>query len=234
MLMFSKDSLQIIDGICDFIGDTNDDYILDQDKIAVDRIGTIDIETEVITSLCSMLLNKYTYINPKNYRNMSILDVGCGFGHTLQQLEFKNRYGMDISIERLKTIPSNIIRVRAQAEDIPFYNKSCDVVICTDMLEHVKDVPSVASELDRVLKLYGTLILAFPWKQDLDIYKSEEYLTKWNKYKWIHLRSCDDTLVATNFPNYHIITSTFITAQMRFQTIKPYKIKFYELLKYVY
>lgn len=47
--------------------------------------------------------------------------------------------------------------------DIPVEDRSFDYVMCTEVLEHVKDLVAVAKELSRVLKTDGELLLTAPF-----------------------------------------------------------------------
>ena len=91
-------------------------------------------------------------INPKN-----ILDVGCGEGYMSERIfkQFPDSHitGIDINSEAIKIAKSRCSDVRFQVEDIyaiPFDTNSFDLVICSEVLEHIKD-PSIAlNEISRV------------------------------------------------------------------------------------
>ena len=52
-----------------------------------------------------------------------------------------------------------IIRyLKGVGESLPFPDGSYDVVFCCDVLEHVRDLPKVVSEISRVLKTGGVFI----------------------------------------------------------------------------
>jgi ubiquinone/menaquinone biosynthesis C-methylase UbiE len=101
-----------------------------------------------------------------------ILDVGGGFGvmaQFLPQFVSKDKYyiNLDISITMLKYSPyQNIL---AAAENLPFRSNVFDYVICSEVLEHVRDKRKVLSEAYRVLKLKGLFLLTTPrrgWIRD--------------------------------------------------------------------
>ena len=46
---------------------------------------------------------------------------------------------------------------------LPFADNSFDVILCTEVLEHVRDPASFLKDLNRVLRRGGTLILTVPW-----------------------------------------------------------------------
>jgi len=126
------------------------------------------------------------YLQP----NMKILDVGVGLGRLLDRFrESKyDRYGMDISSEYLKISKSKGIKVcRSLIEDMPFKNDYFDVVVTTDVLEHVVDLNLVITNILNVLKEDGILIIRVPYKEDLSKYLVEDY-----PYDLVHIRSFDE------------------------------------------
>jgi len=55
-----------------------------------------------------------------------------------------------------------LVNVLANAERIPFHNRSFDLVLCTQMLEYAPDPGLVLSEIHRVLKPGGRLLMSVP------------------------------------------------------------------------
>ncbi len=83
----------------------------------------------------------------------SLLDVGCGMGDLLLRFPERERHGIDISEEYLEIARERGLDVtRADAKRIPFGANSFDVVVATDILEHVFDLNRVALELKRVAR----------------------------------------------------------------------------------
>lgn len=97
------------------------------------------------------------------------LDVGCGkgeVGYTLIKRKIsKHVYGVDVDEEALKVARKRGIstcRVDLSSEKLPFSDEFFDVVLCLDVIEHVVDVDNVMSEIRRVLKPNGILIISTP------------------------------------------------------------------------
>jgi ubiquinone/menaquinone biosynthesis C-methylase UbiE len=107
-----------------------------------------------------------------------ILDVGGGFGvlaHFLPRfININDNYlNLDISVEMLRYSPyQNIL---AAAEDLPFRNDVFDYVVCSEVLEHVKDKQKTLSEAFRVLKPKGLLLLTTPRTGWLDDFKKSPF-----------------------------------------------------------
>lgn len=92
-----------------------------------------------------------------------VLDVGCASGHTLNEIEkiFPSKfdlYGIDLSEIRIgeaKTNFNNIEFVVGSAQQIPYSDNYFDVVLSSQVIEHVPDDKKMAQEIKRVLKKGG-------------------------------------------------------------------------------
>jgi len=94
-----------------------------------------------------------------------ILDVGCGDGFISEEFVGKGDvYGVDISEKRLKVAREKGIKaIRADLETgIPFRASSFDLVIASEVLEHIFDTDFLIEEIRRVLKPNGHLIVSVP------------------------------------------------------------------------
>ena len=98
---------------------------------------------------------------------INALEVGCGGGILSEELAKMGLLttGIDPSEQSLNSAinhaeESNLIinYEKGAGENLPFPNNSFDVVICCDVLEHVRDFPKVISEISRVLKRGGIFI----------------------------------------------------------------------------
>lgn len=109
--------------------------------------------------------------------NDYVLDLGCGVGrHSL--IAYRdypvNVFGVDLSLvdlrlakSREKDIQENpcqgsLLFLQSDGYKLPFNDKSFDVVICSEVLEHVPSYQQLIAELVRVLKPGGRLALSVP------------------------------------------------------------------------
>lgn len=107
----------------------------------------------------------------EKYKPKRILDAGCGRGFYLYGINsykfVKEIHGIDINEKYLK-IAKNINqdkRVKIKKSNIyklPYENNSFDLIICSEVLEHLKDDKKALKELHRVLKPNGKLIITVP------------------------------------------------------------------------
>lgn len=97
-----------------------------------------------------------------------VLEVGC-FNGQLERHFLKGKcaayYGVDVNEQAIafarNASPADRFQI-ALAEKLPFADSSFDKVFCLDTLEHVFDEKAAVSEIYRILKPGGSLILSVP------------------------------------------------------------------------
>jgi 2-polyprenyl-6-hydroxyphenyl methylase/3-demethylubiquinone-9 3-methyltransferase len=94
----------------------------------------------------------------------AVLEVGCGGGLLCEEIA---RMGFDVNgIDPSEnSIRTAIIHAKAgglrinyeigTGEALPYRDKSMDIIFCCDVLEHVRDLSKVISEISRILKPGG-------------------------------------------------------------------------------
>jgi len=109
---------------------------------------------------------KYIKFLLKQKENIRWLDVGCGQGYLVREClkEGIDCYGIDISEYAVKNAVVKDKVVYGSITDIPFEDNSFDVISAFDVIEHIhpKDTEKAFSEIYRVLKKDGFLILTMP------------------------------------------------------------------------
>jgi SAM-dependent methyltransferase len=105
-----------------------------------------------------------------------ILDAGCGTGrHLFEAYRFEGSQvvGVDLNWEDLRKARYTLYTMgeanrgswavsRADATRLPFRDESFDLVICSEVLEHVPDNRAAVAELVRVLKPGKDLVVSVP------------------------------------------------------------------------
>ena len=111
-----------------------------------------------------------------------ILDVGVGLGRVLAPFSNLERYGIDISFGYLEVAQRKGIHVcYALVEDMPYREGLFDLVVCTDVLEHVLDLNVCCAKMVSVLRKGGILIVRVPFRERLSSYLDVAY-----PYKYAH------------------------------------------------
>ncbi len=102
-----------------------------------------------------------------DWKAVRVLDIGCGGGFASEFMAEKGAdvCGIDLSAKSIQTAEKHAsdngleIDYRSgNANDLPYEDKTFDIVLCVDVLEHVPDLEKVISEIHRVLKDGGTFL----------------------------------------------------------------------------
>lgn len=123
--------------------------------------------------------------------NGPILDIGCHSGtftkKILEKIKTKEVYGIDISSSAIKRaklrIPFGHFEI-GDAVNLPFQSNFFVTVFCLEVLEHVDNPEKVLSEIKRVLKKNGDVVILVP--SDSRLFKIVWFL--WTMYYpvWRH------------------------------------------------
>ena len=89
------------------------------------------------------------------------LDIGCGSSVIIQSIN--HAIGMDVNLDKLRFLRGRgIPLVRGSAMALPFRDQSFDCVISSQVIEHVPFDQALFTEMRRVLRSGGTLIIGTP------------------------------------------------------------------------
>jgi ubiquinone/menaquinone biosynthesis C-methylase UbiE len=102
-------------------------------------------------------------------KGKTVLDIACGSGYGTQLLaaQATKVIGVDVSAEAVgyakKHFPAKNVEYRVgDGQKIPLGDASVDLVVSFETIEHVKDYKTFLSELHRVLKPGGVLVISTP------------------------------------------------------------------------
>lgn len=209
-------------------------YYEDLERVAIEekegkKRDKVRLGTDIIRNCLEMTL-PMVLTSPDNL----IADVGGGDGYLLSHVPVSedNKVICDSSWTKLFQVQEDICKIRTDIEHLPLKSNFFDCVMCTEVIEHVLDEQKVLDELYRIGKSSSILIFSSPWKQDLSVLRSEEYIKKYGTYCSGHRRTLDEETINKYFSERYIILSeTTIDVIQRFMEFKPYSIKLLILQK---
>ncbi len=177
-MIYDREPIEIIDGVPVF--EKKDEYVKNYDAIADELISSLQSTGHnpwMSEEHWSRMENETVEICRKYLRDgQRLLDVGCGTGRLLGYFSGVERYGIDISVAMAKMCRnSGIEACMGNVQELPYASESFDMVVCTDVLEHVFDLYKTISEILRELKKGGVAVLRTPQNQDTEGNLDPEY-----------------------------------------------------------
>jgi ubiquinone/menaquinone biosynthesis C-methylase UbiE len=126
------------------------------------------------------------HIAPFVASNANVVDIGCGIGDLL--IEVRTRKP-DVKVSGLDFSAKAVEGARASLPDgefiqfvvdrtLPYEDKTFDVVLCTDVMEHLEHPKAVASELIRICRPGGIVAIVVP-DGDVDQFMGHNWF--WNQ-----------------------------------------------------
>ena len=156
-------------------------------------------------------------------KDIRILIVGSSTGvleHMLLQDGYKNITSVDVdnkTLEILKSRVKDVNYVKAYIESLPFGNDVYDVSIATEVLEHLVHPIEGLSEMNRVTKVKGNILITVPINDNLhnelhrhtfDLYSMVKLFHQiGDDFKVVEIHKWDEKKVHTN-PNVFAVRFT--------------------------
>lgn len=187
---FSTTPLEVVDGIPVF--SRRDDYTDNYERIATDHLAEmtrtghnpfIDEKTWQESERETIRLLRQ-HVQP----GQRLLDVGVGLARVVAHFPELDRYGIDISLDYLRHARERGVNVAyARVEDMPYEPQTFELVLATDILEHVLDLNQALGRMLEVLRPGGLLVIRTPYRESLARYAQPDY-----PYRFVHLRAFDE------------------------------------------
>ena len=153
------------------------------------------------------------------YSNGKILDIGCYSGVFIEEMvkEGFESHGVDVHGELMRfldddNLNKNLRYIFGSSENLPLSDNDYDVVTAFDVLEHVIDFDKALSEIERVCKPDGLIIINLPRmtvgykdesQEHMRMFDDEDINRIWGNKKDFKFEFCQDELGrATSFITY--------------------------------
>lgn len=106
-----------------------------------------------------------------NFKVCKILDVACGHGEMGLYLQ-ANGYGvsgLDLNKYRVDSLLGKLEDIRCESiENTTYGDNSFDILIATEVLEHVANLETTLSKMRRLLKRGGSVFITVPYEYKID------------------------------------------------------------------
>jgi len=144
-----------------------------------------------------------------------ILDLGCGAGPVLTQLQAHdyNLTGIDYSHDMLQHARreldealNNVLLIRAECEKIPMPDNSFDFVVCLGVISYAESIDTAIKELYRVLKPGGRVIVSYRNKYN-DIFLDPIRLIKYLIVLPFTFMSSETKVIGRSIPRTEVLSS---------------------------
>lgn len=137
------------------------------------------------------VIKDYSKSNSKPSSEMKILDFGCGNGTAVSfevaalgvQLTGVDFHSDSINFANANNRFPNAKFVHANEDTILELGEYFDVIICSDVIEHLPDPESTLKKIRDVHKDGGILVGAIP--NGYGPFEIEKFVSKWTRLEWI-------------------------------------------------
>ena len=126
-------------------------------KIFTDLLGNTPFHPQFFSR---SFLNRQVRLRARQLVGI-VADIGCGFGPYKKYFKRARYLGMDHPAARASDRPEGLDAF-VDLTSLSVADACLDGVLCTQVLEHVRDPAKAVAEIGRVLKSGGKLLLSFP------------------------------------------------------------------------
>ncbi|MCX6351699.1 MAG: bifunctional class I SAM-dependent methyltransferase/glycosyltransferase family 2 protein [Bacteroidetes bacterium] len=147
------------------------------------------------------------YCDYFSHENISVLEVGCGTGELLAEIKAKRKVGIDFSPSMItqakEQFPSLEFQVMA-AEDIKL-NEKFDLIIISNLINHVGDVQQVFDQLRNVCHDRTKVIVTYYnylWQPVLNFFEWVGLKKKTPPQNWLSNNDVNNLLYLAGFDVY--------------------------------
>jgi len=150
-------------------------------------------------------LNRINFFSSKIPVGDRVLELGCADGRIIDRIKGDYKIGIDFVIKPLKKVTTKVYA--SNISDLPFDDNSFDVVISTEVLEHLdaKTFQKALKEMNRVSSKY--IVISVPYREQLIQLLAHCSNCKRYYHAFLHKRSFSDNDFVEMFPDFKIVKS---------------------------
>jgi SAM-dependent methyltransferase len=141
-------------------------------------------ETEIERTRSADLMR----LTPRGYR--TVLDAGARDGYFSRLLTGYFEAVTAVDLQPLRVDCEGVTCVQADLTRLPFPNREFDVVLCSEVLEHIPDVEKACAEIVRVAR--HEVVIGVPYRQDIRVSRTTCKICGKISPPWGHLNSFDE------------------------------------------
>ena len=174
-----------------------------------------------------------SYINKKYLSSpKSVLDLGCGYGDFINNLECQNKIAVDLNSDAEKYLETGIRFVKSTADDLSAIDSnSIDLIFTSNLLEHLTDdeLERAVSEFRRVLHVGGQVITMQPnyyyaYREYFDDYTHKKVFSHESLRDFFSVNGFNPIAVEKRFlpfslksrlPKTYILTKLYLMSSLR-------------------
>jgi 2-polyprenyl-3-methyl-5-hydroxy-6-metoxy-1,4-benzoquinol methylase len=162
-----------------FIGSSENDRFASQFDVVKRATASLQLD-EIAAYLCG---------RGQTPKGLRLLEVGCGHGNMLLEARLRGydvmglEYSADAAQRANRKLDEEIVRVGTIGET-PLPERSFDICILIDVIEHVRDPEHFLKEIWRILKDGATVFIATP---SVDSWSARALGRHWMEFKPEHL-----------------------------------------------
>lgn len=142
-----------------------------------------------------------------NRRSGKVLDLGCGEGHILNMLPNTfDKYGCDVSKKTLSFLNKKIsIELCDLSKKFPFENILFDIIICSEVLEHLENPKNTLKNSMDHLAADGMVLITIPNYKNIGSKGGDPtHIHSWKVQEFVRLLENQRFLIEDIYPTYYV------------------------------
>jgi uncharacterized protein YbaR (Trm112 family) len=189
----------VVNGVPVLLPDYEDGERRDAYRLNYERMATDDLEEAIVANRFD-LMHRDLVAFIGDTRGKSVLDIGSAYGSYLRELDASRRVAVDIALPYLERLDprSGVVRVCGDAECLPVRAGAFDVIVMSDVLEHLLEPEALVSILAAECRADARIIIHLPWRESLEQYRDVPY-------EFTHLRSFNEYGLRTLFTGFDVV-----------------------------